>query len=72
MEREKKTAEEEERADDALTKAAFQTVRAQIKRLRDTSDEEDNSVMPTRKNNTPHTTSRAKMQNLVRKKRTVQ
>ena len=79
MEREKKEAEEEERADDALTKAAFQNVRGHIKRLRDDpTDEEDDAVMPTRKNKAPHTsstpstTSRAKLQNLVKKKGAVQ
>ena len=79
MEREKKQAEEEERADDALTKAAFETVRGHIKRLRDDpSDEEDNTVMPTRENkalhtsSAPSTTSRAKLQNLVKKKSVVQ
>ena len=46
-----------------------------IKRLHDDpSDEEDNAVMPTRKNKDPHTssapstTSRAKLKNLVKKK----
>ena len=79
MEREKKEAEEEEKADDALTKAAFETVRGHIKRLRDDpSDEEDNTVMPTREikaphtSSTPSTTSRAKLQNLVKKKSVLQ
>ena len=50
-----------------------------IKRLRDDpSDEVDDAVMPTRKNKAPHTsstpstTSRAKLQNLVKKKSVVQ
>ena len=74
MEREKKEAEEEARADDALTKAAFETVRGHIKRLQDSlSDEEDDTVMPTRKNKVPRTScpttsSRAKLQSLVKKK----
>ena len=79
MQREKREAEQEEREDDALTKAAFETVRGHIKRLQDDlSDEEDATVMPTRKNKVPRassppvTTSRAKLQSLVKKKSVVQ
>ena len=46
MEREKKEAEEEEKADDALTKAAIQTVRGHIKRLRDDPSDDDNETKP--------------------------
>ena len=76
MEQEKKEAEQEARADDALTKTAFATVRGQIKRLQ---DDEDVTVMPARKNKVPRassptssSSSRAKLQSLVKKKTMVQ
>ena len=71
VQREKKEAEEEERADDALTKKAFETVRGRIKRLQDDHSDEDCAEMP--RNKVPHlsrptNTNKCKLQGLVKRK----
>ena len=75
MEREEENAEEEAAADDLLTKAAFETVRGSMKRLKDDpSDEEDaTEQLPSRKkvhapSQPSSSSSRSKLQSLVKKK----